>query len=45
MNKFQKLSFEQVLSERERVNGMNGMRYETLNGDGLIPGIEGINFD
>lgn len=45
LNRFQKLAFEQVLNERERANGVNGKRYETLNGDVILPPIEDMNFD
>ena len=46
MNRFQKLSFEQVLDEKERTNGINGGRYEKLNGDvAILPEIEDMKFD
>ena len=47
MNRFQKLSFEQVLDEKERTNGVNGgEKYEKLNGDVVIlPEIEDMKFD
>lgn len=47
MNRFQKLSFEQVLGEKERTDGVNGGgRYETLIGDAVIlPEIEDMKFD
>jgi len=47
MNRFHKLSFEQVLGERERANGVNGGgTYETLNGNvAILPEIEDMNFD
>jgi hypothetical protein len=45
MNGFQKICFEQVLSERERTNGVNGAKYEPLNGDGIIPGMEELSFE
>ena len=44
MNRYQKISFEQVLSERERTNGVNGVKYEPLNGD-IIPGMEELSFE
>jgi hypothetical protein len=47
MNRFQKLSFEQVLGEKERTDGVNGGGgYETLIGDAVIlPEIEDMKFD
>jgi hypothetical protein len=47
MNRFQTLSFEQVLDEKERTNGVNGGgKYERLNGDAVIlPEIEDMKFD
>jgi len=45
MNRFQKIGFEQVLGERERTNGVNGIKYEPLNGDGIIPGMEELSFE
>jgi hypothetical protein len=45
LNRYQKLCFEQALGERERMSGVNGTRYEPLNGDGIIEGIGDINFE
>jgi len=47
MNIFQKLSFEQVLGEKERADGVNGGgRYETLNGNvAILPELEDMKFD
>jgi hypothetical protein len=46
MNRFQKISFEQILDEKERTNGLNGGGYEKLNGNAVIlPEIEDMKFD